>query len=254
MVQHRSYRRGAHIRKLVDRKLLRPEIQQIDQLRFWQCWRGATVRLYHDEFAVVVEGGPVTLIVAPAATKKAPAEKKAAAEKTNRARKHEEPEDENAAEAAVTGARLGTARAHLGTTRARPQSSGTAGARNGAPRAEKSSLFICWTVSLDGYEDDWAYAPVVQGAEITTLECEFDAEHADSKVLNSKKTPPSFKYFLCIRETVKSKSTYKQGHIFPKCDKHGDPPSGCLGVYGIKQLIQDTAKLAAAQKKAAAAK
>eukprot|EP00741_Cyanophora_paradoxa_P012362 tig00020610_g11945.t1 len=53
-------------RKLVDRKLLRPEIQQIDQLRFWQCWRGATVRLYHDEFAVVVEGGPVTLIVAPA--------------------------------------------------------------------------------------------------------------------------------------------------------------------------------------------
>eukprot|EP00741_Cyanophora_paradoxa_P015143 tig00020848_g14614.t1 len=73
------------------------------------------------------------------ATKKAPAEKKAATEKTNRARKHEEAEDENAAEAAVTGARLGTARAHLGTTRARPQSSGTAGARNGAPRAEKSA-------------------------------------------------------------------------------------------------------------------
>eukprot|EP00741_Cyanophora_paradoxa_P008153 tig00001265_g7890.t1 len=104
-------------------------------------------------------------------------------------------------------------------------------------RGTTQSLFICWT-----------------GAEITTLECEFDAEHADSKVLNSKKTPPAFKYFLCIRETVKSKSTYKQGHIFPKCNKHGDPPSGCLGVYGIKQLIQDTAKLAAAQKKAAAAK
>eukprot|EP00741_Cyanophora_paradoxa_P016665 tig00020934_g16094.t1 len=82
-------------------------------------------------------------------------------------------------------------------------------------RGTTQSLFICWTVSLDGYEDDWAYAPVVQGAEITTLECEFDAEHADSKVLNSKKTPPAFKYFLCIRETVKSKSTYKQGHIFP---------------------------------------
>eukprot|EP00741_Cyanophora_paradoxa_P004341 tig00000792_g4215.t1 len=540
-------------RKLVDRKLLRPEIQQIDQLRFWQCWRGATVRLYHDEFAVVVEGGPVTLIVAPAkvvqpdlahyglglppagpaapaalaavapraptaassagsaagsgdeddgleqyerflsldtdgifggisadqakdqifgkgaraniknlnrflaapfrlhygeadglskvrgqntlviadmedalavlldrtvetssipakikekctermkqrlqtlnpyektrallevnriyrtwtmimsvdnipflpkpdveppwetnlatvkekaarsgithqsrvhaakrrddensdggggaatehpkkATKKAPAEKKAATEKTNRARKHEEAEDENAAEAAVTGARLGTARAHLGTTRARPQSSGTAGARNGAPRAEKSATGgqnaedsvkkkkkkkrtpapkdteeeleteiepqlskKPRAASVKEHTSASSSSKAASGPEKKAAKGK-DPEHSGKAQEQSShrgpkhapsrddeastQAPPEsqFKYFLCIRETVKSKSTYKQGHIFPKCNKHGDPPSGCLGVYGIKQLIQDTAKLAAAQKKAAAAK
>eukprot|EP00741_Cyanophora_paradoxa_P025645 tig00000385_g24749.t1 len=330
-------------RKLVDRKLLRPEIQQIDQLRFWQCWRGATVRLYHDEFAVVVEGGPVTLIVAPAkvvqpdlahyglglppAGPAAPAALAAVA-----------PRAPTAASSAGSAAGSGDeddgleqyerflsldtdgifggisadqakdqifgkgARANIknlnrflaapfrlhygeadGLSKVRGQNTLVI-----ADMEDALAVLLDRTVetssipakikekctermkqrlqTLNPYEKTRALLEVnrialrqgsgaifAQGAQACAL-ARRRSQHSGSPVLNSKKTPPAFKYFLCIRETVKSKSTYKQGHIFPKCNKHGDPPSGCLGVYGIKQLIQDTAKLAAAQKKAAAAK